>query len=229
MIPTKIKEIKKELGVDFTDININGMEYLEGQDAMNYFMDMIFVNGYARFNRARIAENILNVLGVLEIDRIECIHNYINFEDMIIRKGAISSYIGERSIIPFNMADGILICEGKSNPDFNFSAPHGAGRLMSRGNASRSIDLKDFQFKMKGIVSTSVCKGTLDEAPQAYKNPKIIEDAIGPTAKILDRIKPILNLKDKNETTNWKDRKAKEKKEKAERLNRRDMRNLRGK
>jgi len=133
---------------------------------------------------------------------------------MIIRKGSISSYVGEKLIIPFNMADGLLICEGRSNPDWNFSAPHGAGRLMSRGDASRKIDLDKFKFRMKGIVSTSVGKSTLDESPQAYKNPKMIEEAIAPTAIILDRVKPILNLKDGGDSMTWKERKEKAKKEK---------------
>lgn len=228
-IESRIQEAKKELGVDLNGININGMEYLEGQLAIDYFMDMIFINGYATFNRKVIADNILKALALKQIDSIECVHNYINFVDMIIRKGSISSYLGERSIIPFNMADGLLICEGKSNADWNFSAPHGSGRLMARGVASRSINLEDFQYKMKDVVSTSVCKSTLDESPQAYKNSKMIERLIEPTVTILDRVKPLLNIKDKGETLTWKERKEKEKVEKAERLNRNDMRKLRGK
>jgi len=227
-IPNEIKKAKQDLGLDF-DFNVNGMEFLEGQDAINYFMDMIFVQKYADFNRTRMIELITDAIGVKINDTIHTIHNYIDFKDMIIRKGAISSYIGERMIIPFTMADGMLICEGKSNPEFNYSAPHGAGRLMSRGDASRKIDLKDFQFKMKGIVSTSVCKSTLDEAPQAYKDPKVIEAAIAPTAKILDRVKPILNLKDKGESITWKEKRLKVKSEKSENKNRKEMRRMRGK
>ena len=228
-VALKIKEAKKELGVDFTDINIKGMEYLEGQDAMNYMFDMIFTQVYAKFNRQRISENIVKVLGSDVKDSIECTHNYINFEDMVIRKGSISSYVGEKSIIPFNMADGLLICEGKSNAEWNFSAPHGAGRLMSRGDASRNVDLEKFKFRMKGVVSTSVCKSTLDESPQAYKDPKMIEDAIGPTVKILDRVKPILNLKDGGDSMTWKERKERDKSEKSRDLNRKEMRKMRGK
>jgi tRNA-splicing ligase RtcB len=228
-IEANIKQAKKDLGLDFADININGMEFLEGQDAMNYFLDMIFTQVYAKFNRKRIAENISKILGCDVKETIECTHNYINFDDMIIRKGSISSYVGEKIIIPFNMADGLLICEGKSNPDWNFSAPHGAGRLMSRGDASRKIDLEKFQFRMKGIVSTSVCKSTLDESPQAYKDPKMIEEAIAPTATIIDRVKPILNLKDGGDSTTWKERKEKAKAEKNRDLNRRDMRKMRDK
>jgi RNA-splicing ligase RtcB len=227
-IPSKIKEARKELGIDF-DFNVHGMEFLEGQDAIDYFMDMIFAQKYADFNRKRMLENICKALSLEKIDEISCIHNFINFDDMVIRKGAISSYEGDRMIIPFSMSDGLLICEGKSNSEWNNSAPHGAGRLMSRGEASRNIDLKDFERKMKGIVSTSVCKSTLDEAPQAYKNPKVIEKAIEPTAKILDRVKPILNLKDKGESMTWKERKEKIKKEKSEQRNRKEMRRMKNK
>lgn len=228
-ISKKIKEAKKELGVDFTDVDIKGMEFLAGQDAMNYLFDMIFTQVYARFNRETISKNIVKALKVDIKDKIECTHNYINFEDMIIRKGSISSYVGELSIIPFNMADGLLICEGKSNSEWNFSAPHGAGRLMSRGEASRNVDLEKFKFRMKEIVSTSVGKSTLDESPQAYKDPKIIEEAIEPTVKIVDRVKPILNLKDGGDSMTWKERREKEKKEKTRDKNRRDMRRMRGK
>ena len=227
-IESKIKEAKKELGLDFTDININGMESLEGQDAMNYFLDMIFTQVYAKFNRKRISENILKGLGSDVKESIECTHNYINFDDMIIRKGSISSYVGEKMIIPFNMADGLLICEGKSNPEWNFSAPHGAGRLMSRGEANRNVDLEKFKYLMKGIVSTSVGKSTLDEAPQVYKDPKMSEAAIAPTATVIDRVKPILNLKDGGDSMTWKERKEKQKVEKSRDLNRREMRKMKG-
>lgn len=227
-IAIKIKELKKDLGLDLTGVNINGMEFLEGQDAMNYFFDMIFTQVYAKFNRSRILENILKAIGGNIKDVIECTHNYINFDDLIIRKGSISSYVGERSIIPFNMADGLLICEGKSNSEWNFSAPHGAGRIMSRGDANRNVDLEKFKFRMKDVVSTSVGKSTLDEAPQVYKDPKMIEDAIAPTVNILDRVKPILNLKDGGDASTWKERKEKAKAEKARDLNRREMRRMKG-
>jgi len=227
-IPNEIKKAKQDLGLDF-DFNINGMEFLEGQDAINYFMDMIFAQKYADFNRTRMIELVVNKLNIKILDTIHSIHNFINFEDMIIRKGAISSYIGERMVIPLNMADGMLICEGKSNPDWNNSACHGAGRIMSRGEASRKVDLKDFQFRMKDVVSTSVCKATLDESPQSYKKSAFIEAAIAPTAKILDRVKPILNLKDKGESMTWKEKRLKAKSEKDETKNRKQMRKMRGK
>ncbi len=99
-------------------------------------------------------------------------------------------------VIPFNMRDGILICTGKSNKDWNYSAPHGAGRIMSRSQASRALDVEEFKTQMNGIYSTSVGANTLDEAPGAYKDAKIIEEAIKPTAVIIDKIKPIYNMKD---------------------------------
>ena len=210
MIPIKMKEAKQSLGIDF-GTNTNGMEFLEGQLAMDYFMDMIFSQKYAQFNRSSISDKILKVIGVKEIDRIESIHNYIDFSDMIIRKGAIRSYSGERIIVPISMAYGSYICEGKSNPDFNYSCSHGAGRLMSRGNASRSIDMKDFEYQMKDVVSTSVVKSCLDESPGAYKNPKTIEIGIEPTAKIIDHITPLLNIKDKGNQMSWKERRELEK------------------
>jgi len=228
IIPSKIKEAKKDLGIDF-ETNMIGMEYLEGQHAMDYFIDMVFAQKYAQFNRSTISNNILKSIGEKETDRIESIHNYIDFSDLILRKGAIRSYIDERLVVPISMAFGSFLCKGKSNPDFNYSGPHGAGRLMSRGVASRSIDMKDFEFQMKGIVSTSVVKSCLDESPNAYKKPKDIEIGIEPTAEIIDHLIPLLNIKDKNETTNWKERKEKEKREKSERVNHKEMRNARGK
>ena len=184
---------------------------------------MIFAQQYATWNRETMLESIKDVLKVRKFDEvINTTHNYVDFKDFIIRKGAISSYKGEKMIIPFNMRDGILVCEGKSNSDFNFSAPHGAGRLMSRSKAKESVDLKDFQRTMKGVYSTSVCKSTLDEAPFAYKSSKMIEEAIEPTATILEKIKPVLNIKDKSEGMSWKERKAKKKKDQDRKKERRD-------
>jgi RNA-splicing ligase RtcB len=164
-------------------------------DADEYLEAMYLAQHYASFNRAVILSSICKECNLTSIESIESIHNYIDPADKIIRKGAIRSYKDEYMVIPFNMRDGILICKGKSNPTWNFSAPHGAGRVMSRSIAKRSINLDDFKAQMNGIYSTSVCQGTLDEAPDAYKSAQIIEDAIGPTASIVNRIKPIYNLK----------------------------------
>lgn len=210
-IPKRIKDLRSryELGIE--------KDYLSGENLMGYLFDMIFAQQYALWNRKTMLSLIKKVLGVKKFEEeVHSIHNYVDFKDFIIRKGAISSYVGEKMIIPFNMRDGILLCEGKSNEDWNNSAPHGAGRLMSRSKAKESIDLNDFKRTMKDVYSTSVCKSTLDESPFAYKNSDVIEQAIQPTAEILDKIKPILNIKDKSEGESWKDRK--EKKKKAEKL-----------
>jgi hypothetical protein len=143
---------------------------------------------------------------------ISTIHNYIDPKDMIIRKGAIASYTGQKMIIPFNQKDGILICEGKSNPDFLFSGPHGSGRKWSRSKAKEMVTVEQVKETMKGIYTTSVCKETLDESVFAYKNSEVIEKLIEPTATILDRIKPIWNVKDTGKAISWKEKKDLQKK-----------------
>jgi len=174
---------------------MKGCEWLEGSDATGYLFDMIFSQMYAQVNREYMVRIIEKIIGIERIDEIETVHNFIDFNDFIIRKGAIRSYKGERMIIPFNMRDGILICEGKSNNEWNCSAPHGSGRLMSRSQANKSLDVEEFKSQMRGIYSTSVNRSTLDEAPGAYKDSKIIENTIGPTATIIDKVKPVLNMK----------------------------------
>ena len=129
------------------------------------------------------------------VDTINTIHNYISFEDKIIRKGAIMSYENQLMIIPFNMRDGLAICRGKSNADWNYSAPHGAGRVMSRSAAKANINIEDFKKSMEGIYSTSVGMGTLDESPMAYKDANEIIKLIEPTAEILYFVKPKINIK----------------------------------
>lgn len=176
------------------------LAYLTGQDAFGYLTDMVVAQTYAEYNRFYMANHILKACG-LDFDThvkhiIETNHNFIDFDDFIIRKGAIRSYVGEQMIIPFNMEDGILICEGKSNPEWNFSAPHGAGRVGSRSWAKKNLNLEDAKHRMekKDIYFSTLPK---DELKGAYKDPKIIEDAIEPTAVIIDRIKPVLAMKDR--------------------------------
>jgi len=175
----------------------NELEYLIKSDAQGYLEDMIFAQEYAKWNRKQMQKLILNkVISNANIDEeIESIHNYIDFKDMIIRKGAISAHKDEVMIIPFNMRDGILICKGKGNKEWNESAPHGAGRVLARGVAKRTLSLETFKEQMKEIYSTSVVNATLDEAPDAYKSASVIEAAIEPTAEIINRIKPLINLK----------------------------------
>ena len=195
-VARQIESAKESLGLN--NKITTGLEYLEGDDAVNYLFDMVFAQVYAKVNREYMKNIICRILKMDSIDEIETTHNFIDFKDFIIRKGAIRSYVGERMVIPFNMRDGILICEGKSNPEWNYSAPHGAGRVMSRSVAKRSIDLDTFKQQMNNIYSTSVGTSTLDEAPEAYKDPEIIRQAIEPTAVILDSIKPIHNMKATN-------------------------------
>jgi len=197
----KVKEYKEVQ----RNIKPSKLDYLDGDNKDNYIRDLKIVQKYATDNRRLMMNDILSILGnPTIIDSIETIHNYIDPTDHIIRKGAIRSYIGERMIIPFNMKAGLLICEGKSNPDWNFSAPHGAGRVHSRAQAKELLDLEKFKDDMKDVFSTSVGAGTIDESPDAYKDPKIIEEAIEPTARILDRVIPVLNMKDVNEKRSWK-------------------------
>jgi len=139
------------------------------------------------------------VIPKLPRESITCSHNYIDFKDFIIRKGAISAYEGEKMIIPFNMEEGTLICEGKGNPDWNYSAPHGAGRLMSRGDIKRRAEKEGLLEKAKQRMEDSGVFAShlpADELKEAYKDSKIIEDAIEPTAKIIRKIKPIIAMKD---------------------------------
>lgn len=211
MIKEKIAEAKKDLNLD-VGIDMKGCEWLEDQSAVGYLIDMIFAQVYAEVNREYISRLIVDVLDVDVHDKIETVHNFIDFNDFIIRKGAIRSYAGERMIIPFNMRDGILLCEGKSNPEWNYSAPHGAGRVMSRAQAKKKLNVDEFKQQMDGIYSTSVNASTIDEAPGAYKDAKIIEDAIGPTADIISRIKPVHNMKDAGDFKGWKEMRKSRKK-----------------
>jgi RNA-splicing ligase RtcB len=178
---------------------VKGLEYLEGNAAMSYFSDMNVAQLYAQLNRRVIISRIAEFFGVYynEKNLIESIHNYIGFHDHIIRKGATSAYKGERVIIPLSMADGILYCTGKGNSEWNFSAPHGAGRLMSRGKAKAVISVDDYKKRMDeaGVWTSCVGPETLDEAPQAYKDPSSIMEFIGETVAILDQWKEVYNFK----------------------------------
>jgi tRNA-splicing ligase RtcB (3'-phosphate/5'-hydroxy nucleic acid ligase) len=193
---------------DLNNKTANGLEWLEGKDMAGYLFDMIFAQAYADMNRRLIAKIICKLLGTELKDEVVSVHNFIDFDDWIIRKGAIRSYEGELMVIPFNMHDGVLICEGKSNADWNFSGPHGAGRVMSRTAAKKNLKLDEFRQEMEaaGIFSTSVCAATLDEARQAYKPAAFIEEAIAPTAHVVDRLVTVHSMKDKEESVPWRKR-----------------------
>lgn len=163
-----------------------------------YLHDMKICQEYASLNRETMANIILEKLlgkSLGEYKSFHTIHNYINFKDNIIRKGSISAYKDETVLIPLNMRDGCILARGKSNPLWNYSAPHGAGRTMSRTKAKEKINLVDYQETMKGIYTTSVNTGTIDEAPMAYKPAQEIIDNIQDTVEIIKIIKPIYNFK----------------------------------
>lgn len=166
------------------------------EDISGYLGDMFFAQAYAEYNRLTISERVRKALGFgKELERIESVHNYIDPRDKIIRKGSIQAYSGQKVIIPMNMAFGTLICEGLGNPERNYSAPHGAGRLMSRREAREKIDLSEFKESMTGVYSSSICNACIDEAPGVYKRPEEIITGIQDTVKILEIIKPILSIK----------------------------------
>jgi RNA-splicing ligase RtcB len=157
--------------------------------------DMEIVQKFATLNRETMAEIILKEAGLQEVERFETIHNYIDFKRMILRKGAVSAENGEILLIPINMRDGSLLCIGKGNENWNYSAPHGAGRLMSRSKAKEAIKMEDFENSMKDVYTTSVVTETLDEAPQAYKSIDEIKYEITDTVDIVGVIKPLYNFK----------------------------------
>ena len=191
-IPTELKKALANIKKPSAD---KELAHLEGDDFNNYIWDMEIVQRFAALNRATIAKIILQKMGWKELDRFETIHNYIDTKNMILRKGSISAQAGEKVIIPMNMRDGSLICIGKGNTDWNYSAPHGAGRLMSRNKAKSAISLTDFEKSMKGIYSTTVSRSTIDESPMAYKNMDEIVRCVEPTVDIVDIIKPLYNFK----------------------------------
>lgn len=179
------------------------LAYLTGQDFDDYIHDMQLTQQHAAINRKCIADTIITKMDLHPVskdccydeDYFDTIHNYIDCDNMILRKGSVSAELGERLIIPMNMRDGSLICIGKGNPDWNYSAPHGAGRIMSRSQAKDKVNLDDFEESMKGIYSTSVCTSTIDESPFVYKPMQEIMDNIKDTVEIVDIIKPIYNFK----------------------------------
>jgi len=171
------------------------LAYVEGNLLQDYLHDMAIAQRYADLNRRAMMDTILKGMGMKAADRFTTIHNYIDLEHGILRKGAVSAQAGERLLIPINMRDGSLICIGKGNEDWNCSAPHGAGRLMSRSEAKQSFTVSEFKKQMQGIYTTSVGAATLDECPMAYKSMEDIVDNIGPTADIERVIRPIYNFK----------------------------------
>ena len=197
----EIQKALKELDALYNNLMPSyprGLCFLNGNYKDEYLHDMNICQQYATLNRETMADIILKKLlgkGFEEFESFSTIHNYINFKDNIIRKGSISAYEGEKVLIPLNMRDGSIIAIGKGNPDWNYSAPHGAGRIMSRTKAKQEVKFEDFKASMEGIFTTSVTVATLDEAPMAYKSKEEILDNISETVDIIEIIKPIYNFK----------------------------------
>lgn len=168
---------------------------MEGKLFDDYIHDMKLTQQFAVLNRKAMVDVILNGMGLTAVDIFTTIHNYIDTDAMILRKGSVSAKKGEKLLIPINMRDGSLICIGTGNEDWNCSAPHGAGRLMSRRAALNTLSMEEFQNEMKGIYTTCVVPDTLDESPMAYKSIEEIVSQIGPTAIIVERIRPVYNFK----------------------------------
>ena len=192
----EISETVKKLKVNLTESEIpRDMAYVSGLLFDDYIHDMRITQHFAMLNRKAMADEIIRNMRLTVADEFTTIHNYIDTDAMILRKGAVSAKAGEQLLIPINMRDGSLLCVGKGNPDWNQSAPHGAGRLMSRKKAKEKLDLGDYRDAMSGIFSTCINNGTLDEAPMAYKSMDAILKHIAPTVNVVKVIKPVFNFK----------------------------------
>ena len=190
-IQTTILALKKERELKIP----KDLAYVEGKLFEDYLHDMKLTQQFAMLNRKAIVEVIMRGMGLTAVELFTTIHNYIDTDAMILRKGSVSAAAGEKLLIPINMRDGSLICVGKGNEAWNCSAPHGAGRLMSRRAALQALSMEQFQREMQGIYTTCVLPDTLDESPMAYKSMDEIVAQIQPTAEIVERIRPVYNFK----------------------------------
>ena len=189
-IQTTILALKKERELKIP----KDLAYVEGKLFEDYLHDMKLTQQFAMLNRKAIVEVIMRGMGLTAVELFTTIHNYIDTDAMILRKGSVSAAAGEKLLIPINMRDGSLICVGKGNEAWNCSAPHGAGRLMSRRAALQALSMEQFQREMQGIYTTCVLPDTLDESPMAYKSMDEIVAQIQPTAEIVERIRPVYNF-----------------------------------
>ena len=189
-----LKELKQEFR-KFKQQVPDDLCYVSGEALEDYLHDVEICQRFARRNREKMAEVLLGRTGMTAGEAFHTIHNYIDTEEMILRKGAIAAHKGEKVLIPINMRDGSVLAVGKGNPEWNYSAPHGAGRLMSRRAAREQLDMKEYRETMKGIYTTSVNASTLDEAPMAYKSLEDIIDVIRESVDVIEVLKPIYNFK----------------------------------
>ena len=184
--------------------------WLYGTYLDDYLHDVEICQAFARRSREKMAEIILERTGMTAVEAFHTIHNYIDTEEMILRKGAIAAHAGEKVLIPINMRDGSVIAMGRGNPEWNYSAPHGAGRIMSRTKAKETIDMEAYRQSMAGIYTTSVNEDTIDEAPMAYKSLSDIIDVIRDSVDVLDVMKPVYNFKASGDDAPWKKKKVKD-------------------
>ena len=178
--------------------------WLYGSFLDDYLHDVEICQAFAKRSREKMAEIILQKTGMTAVEAFHTIHNYIDTEEMILRKGAIAAHTGEKVLIPINMRDGAVLAVGRGNPEWNYSAPHGAGRILSRTKAKETLDMEAYKAAMAGIYTTSVNEQTIDEAPMAYKSLDDIIDVIRDSVDILDIIKPVYNFKAAEEDLPWK-------------------------
>ncbi len=202
-IQSALKDLEQEFKTREPDVP-EDLCWLYGSFLEDYLHDVEVCQRFARRNREKMAEIIFEKTGMTAAEAFHTIHNYIDTDEMILRKGAIAAHAGEKVLIPINMRDGSVLAVGKGNPEWNCSAPHGAGRLMSRSKAKESIDMDAYKAAMEGIYTTSVSEQTLDEAPMAYKSVDDIIDVIGESVDILEIMKPIYNFKAAGDDAPWK-------------------------
>lgn len=194
----EIQQALKNLEKEYTAKNPDVPEdlcWLHGSFLEDYLHDVEICQQFARRSREKMAEILLERTGMTAVSSFHTIHNYIDTQEMILRKGAIAAHAGEKVLIPINMRDGSVIATGKGNPEWNYSAPHGAGRVMSRAAARASVNLEDYRKSMEGIYTTSVNKNTIDEAPMVYKSLEDIIGVISESVDIVDIMKPVYNFK----------------------------------
>lgn len=193
---TEIQEALKAIAWEKREATIpEDLCFLYGTYLEDYLHDVVICQKFARRNREKMAEVIIERTGITAGEAFHTIHNYIDTDEMILRKGAIAAHKGEKVLIPINMRDGSVLAVGRGNEEWNYSAPHGAGRLMSRKKAKESLNMEEYRATMSGIYTTSVNEATLDEAPMAYKSLEDIIDVIRDSVDIIDVMKPIYNFK----------------------------------
>lgn len=202
-IQNALKKLKKEF--DTKDLLVpKDICWLYGPFLEDYLHDVEICQEFAKRSREKMAEIFLERTGMTAVESFHTIHNYIDTKEMILRKGAIAAHAGEKILIPINMRDGSVIALGKGNSNWNYSAPHGAGRIMSRAQAKKKVDLDEYRASMEGIYTTSVNEKTLDEAPMVYKSLEDIIDVIQESVDIIEVMKPVYNFKSSDEDLPWR-------------------------